>query len=92
MKEFKAIKWTTFFYGMCSEDKLTEMIKSAEDDGGQFVQVMAGMIPAPQSAVALPGARQAPIPVMRLLVRMQDEAYAELLKKKGGGAPSKLVH
>lgn len=92
MSHFKDIKWTTFFYGMCSEDKLTAMIKEAEDAGCEFVQIMAGMIPPPPSAVALPGSRPQAIPVLRLLVRMRDEDYAELVKKKGGGAPSKLVH
>jgi len=83
-------KYTTFFYGMCSEDKLIELIKAAEADGCEFVQLMSGLIPAPPSAVALPGARPAPIPVLRLLVRMPDDAYAELLKKKGSG--STLIH
>ncbi len=89
--KFPIRKWTTFFYGMCSEDKLTALIKEAEDDGCEFVQVMAGMIPAPQSAVALPGARANPIPVIRLLVRMLDEDYDALVEKKKA-APSKLVH
>jgi hypothetical protein len=90
--KFPTIKWTTFFYGMCSEDKLTDMIKEAEEDGCEFVQIMAGMIPPPPSAVALPGTRPSPIPVIRLLVRIRDEDYAVLVKKKGGQAPSKLVH
>ncbi len=84
--------YTTFFYGTCSEDKLTEMVKEAEADGCELIQVIAGMIAAPQSAVALPGTRQAPIPVFRLLVRIPDDAYEALVKNKGGSALNKLVH
>lgn len=83
--------WTTFFYGLCTEDKLTDMIKEAENDGCEFVQAMAGMIPAPQSAVALPNARQAPIPVIRILVRMRDEDYAVLVEKKKANPPKNLI-
>ena len=38
-------KYTTFFYGLCTEDKLTDMIKQAEEDGCDFVQLIAGMLP-----------------------------------------------
>lgn len=89
--KFPTPKVTTFFYGMCSEDKLTEMIKQAEEDSCELVQVIAGMIPAPPSAVALPGTRQGPIPVLRILVRTTDENYAAMTAKRSA-APSKLVH
>ncbi len=84
--------WTTFFYGLCTEDRLIETIKAAEADGCEFVQVVGGMIPAPRSAVALPGTQMAPIPVLRILVRTLDENYDVLVKKRAENAPSKLVH
>lgn len=83
--------WTTFFYGLCSEDKLTDMVKDAELHGCELVQVIAGMIPPPRTAVALPGASQVPIPVLRLLVRTPDENYAKLVAERDQ-AQSKLVH
>ncbi len=89
--KFPTKSWTTFFYGMCTEDRITAMIKESEADGCEFVQLLGGLIPAPRSAVAMPGTQAPPIAVLRLLVRMPDEAYDELVKKKGGQAPS-LIH
>ncbi len=88
---WKKQSWTTFFYGMCTEDRMTETIKQAEEDGCELVQVMAGMIPAPQSAVMLPGAKQGPIPVLRILVRTLDSNYDALIAKRDVGA-GKGVH
>lgn len=87
----KKQSFTTFFYGLCSEDKLIQMIKDAEEENCEFVQIMAGMLPPPPNSLALPGARQSGIPVLRLLVRTTDENYAELLKKKGQPEKS-LLH
>lgn len=89
---WKKQTWTTFFYGVCTEDRLTDVIKQAEEDGCELVQVIPGMIPAPVSAVALPGARpQNPILVMRILVRILDEDYEALVKQKQT-PDSKLVN
>ena len=78
--------YTTFIYGTCTEDQLSNMIKSAENDGAIFLQAIAGMVMPPQSAVALPGTRQAPVPVFRILVRMPDKAYAKLVARTQGAS------
>ncbi len=85
IRKFPIRSFTTFFYGMCSEDRLSALIKEAEADGCELIQVMAGMIPPPRTAVALPGASQGPIPVLRVLVRTLDENYDALVKKRDAG-------
>lgn len=90
--KFTLKKQTTFFYGACSEDKLTDMISEAEDEGCELVQVMAGMMMPPQSALAMPGTKPQPIQVMRLLVRMPVDEYDKMLKARIPHTVQKDVH
>lgn len=78
--KFTLKKQTTFFYGACTEDKLSDMIRDAEDEGCELVQVMAGMMMPPQSPLAMPGVKHQPIQVMRILVRMPVDEYDKLIK------------
>jgi hypothetical protein len=84
MKELKFTlkKQTTFFYGACTEDKLSDMISDAEDEGCELVQVMAGIMTPPQSPLAMPGVKPQPIQVMRILVRMPVDEYNKLIKSR----------
>jgi hypothetical protein len=76
------IKYTTFFYGVCTEDRITDVIKDAEDNGCELVQVVPGLMNPPNSSLALPGTKQGPITVLRILVRTTDENYAALVAKR----------
>lgn len=76
------IKCTTFFYGVCTDDRLIEVIKDAEANGCELVQVVPGLMNPPNSALALPGTKQGPIPVLKILVRCTDENYAALVAKR----------
>jgi hypothetical protein len=80
-KEINFPKYKTFFYGACTEDKLTQMIADSEEEGCQLVQVMAGMMLPPQSPLAIPMAKPQPIQVMRILVRAREETYNALIAK-----------
>lgn len=80
-------KCTTFFYGVCTDDRIIDVIKSAEADGCELVQVIPGLMNPPNSTLALPGSKQGPIPVLKILVRCTDENYAALVAKRNAATP-----
>lgn len=76
------IKYTTFFYGVCDDAHMTDVIKHAEEAGCELVQVVPSLMNPPNSSLALPGSKQGPIPVLKILVRCTDENYAALVAKR----------
>lgn len=72
----------TFIYGVCTEDKLSDMVSDAESEGCEFLQIMPGMMMPPQSKFAIPGANVQPIAVMKILVRMPEDKYSALIKSR----------
>lgn len=82
MQLFNLKPTITFIYGVCTEDKLSEMIRDAESDGCEFLQLMPGMMMPPQSSLAIPGAKVQPIQVMKVLVRMPVDEYDKLIKSR----------
>ena len=84
MKElkFNLKKQATFFYGVCTEDKLTSMIADAEAEGCEFLQCIAGMMMPPRSPLAVPGAQVQPIQIIKVLVRMPVDEYDKLIKSR----------
>jgi len=60
---------------------MTEAISDAEEEGCSLVQVMAGMMPAPRSPLALPSERPQMIHIMRILVRAPEKVYNDIIAK-----------
>lgn len=78
---FKAVQYRYFFYGMCTEDQITQFIEAAEVKGCEFVTLVPGMVPAPQSALTL-HAPKGPqyIPVLRVFVRCLQSRWPDIEK------------
>ncbi len=66
-----------FFYGACSEDKVTEMADSLVNDGCTLFQVISGMIPHPNAKFAL-GNQPQLIAIYRFLVTAPESVYRRL--------------
>lgn len=81
LNEIKFPKQKVFFYAVCTEDKMTQVISEAEEEGCSLVQVMAGMMPEPRSPLALPNAQPRMLHVLKILVRAPEKVYNALLAK-----------
>lgn len=81
LKNLNRIKFKTFVFGMCSEDQITNLIEAAENEGCILVQIIAGMMPAPQSNLAIPGTRPQMVAIMKIIVKIEATEYEGLFKR-----------
>lgn len=73
---------TTFVYGICTEDKLPEMSKQIESVHCHIKFIVPDVLPAPRSALAMPGAKTEYVKVLKIIVETTDDNYKEMVKKR----------
>lgn len=72
----------TFIYGICTDDKLSEVVEALEKDKCEFLQAVPGFVMPPQNALSLPGARQQPVPILKILARTTKTNHAKMVADK----------